>query len=183
MIFVIVLGAALAGGCWLEVDRWHGGYATLHWTIDGRADAAACRERGATWTRIHTIDVWGDTEDTTTAPCDAFEQTIFIHRGWYRSELTLLDSAGASISDTLTSKVFLVDEHDSIFVDAVDFPGCPPVPMYFPYCPNGVVVELRDPDGCITGYECVSDGGAANARAQTGDRCIALDPVACGVVE
>ena len=91
MILLIVLGAALAGGCWLEVDRWHGGgYATLRWTIDGRTDAVACRERGADRTKIRTIDSWNDTEDITIAPCDAFEETIFIHRGWYRAEITLL---------------------------------------------------------------------------------------------
>ena len=163
LLSLFALGSALAGGCWLEVDGWHHrGYATLHWTIDGRSDAASCRERGADLTKIRTFDASGYTEDVTIASCDAFAQTIFIHRGWYRSELTLLDHNGEPISDTLTTETFRVDEHESTVVDGVDFRGCPPIPMLYPYCPNGTVAEVRDTRGCVSGYECVIDAGAGS---------------------
>jgi hypothetical protein len=177
---MLILGGLVAGGCWLDVGPWHHtGYATLQWTIERSRDLNACARRKADRMEIRIIDSRGRTETHWTARCDLFEDTVLLDTGWYHADLTLIDTSGQNVSSALSTESFRVVHHASTLVAAVDFPGCAPLPMYFPYCPNGTVVERRDAAGCVTGYDCVTDGGAVSACEQAGGRCVAVVPNGC----
>jgi hypothetical protein len=123
---VVVSGAVVAGGCWLDVGRFRreSGDLVVQWRIDGRVDPDACAQHEAAQVAIdiRTDDERGTQADAFVNPaCAAFSDTIRLEEGWYRADLKMFDGAGRGVSSTVTTDSFYVFRRRSVVV-AVDFP-------------------------------------------------------------
>jgi hypothetical protein len=118
----LLVGALVIGGCWMELAH-RTGYATLRWTIGGRAEANDCARYGAVRVEIRAVDEWGDVHASAEPRCDAFEATLELEEGLYHAELALIDDRGLNVSNTVSTGGLRVVHHRSTVV-AVAFPDC-----------------------------------------------------------
>ena len=112
-----LLTGLIVGGCWFDVLHRHSGYADFRWTIDGSRSSEACALRGAERVQIHVFDAAGHLAASASARCDDFADSLLLADDWYHADLNLVDAAGRSVANEVTTPLFHVPRYDTVVVD------------------------------------------------------------------
>lgn len=112
---------ALANGCVVEHEGiLPTGTLTTSWALDGTASPEACQYYRVNSANVIIVDEDGTAVADDMFPCEDFDMSYDLAIGGYTAQVTLLDSSGMGVSDTVVTKTRIRKDLETL-VD-VDFP-------------------------------------------------------------
>ena len=121
----VALAAFVASSCILPLQLQ--GSVTVGWSVGGATDRTTCSDRAASIVRVVVRDDLNDVVVDDEVACTSFRSRYLLDRGWYDASLTLMNTRGASVSETQRTNSFYVSPRVDTFVEVAFAAAAPPL--------------------------------------------------------